>query len=175
MADSPTTAANMPGFRPPSLALATIGLALASFMQVLDTTIANVSLPAISGNLGASANQADRHAVQVGAGGECNRRAVVAQPMEVAVGHHHGVVIQRRARVEGAVRHQGRTARGLDHAEGRRNKFDMGTAAPHAGEQRFDLAGINARCDRHGQRPAAKVRRAGRRGEGLRLRGNGGR
>ena len=58
MADSPTTAANMPGFRPPSLALATIGLALASFMQVLDTTIANVSLPAISGNLGASANQA---------------------------------------------------------------------------------------------------------------------
>jgi DHA2 family multidrug resistance protein len=48
----------MPGFRPPNLALATIGLALASFMQVLDTTIANVSLPAISGNLGASANQA---------------------------------------------------------------------------------------------------------------------
>jgi DHA2 family multidrug resistance protein len=46
------------GFQPPSLALATIGLALASFMQVLDTTIANVSLPAISGNLGASANQA---------------------------------------------------------------------------------------------------------------------
>src|SRR4029078_10358105 len=29
-----------------------------SFMQVLDTTIANVSLPTISGNLGASANQA---------------------------------------------------------------------------------------------------------------------
>ena len=45
-------------FRPPSVALATIGLALASFMQVLDTTIANVSLPTISGNLGASANQA---------------------------------------------------------------------------------------------------------------------
>ena len=45
-------------FAPPNLALATIGLALASFMQVLDTTIANVSLPTISGNLGASANQA---------------------------------------------------------------------------------------------------------------------
>lgn len=45
-------------FRPPNLALTTIGLALASFMQVLDTTIANVSLPTISGNLGASANQA---------------------------------------------------------------------------------------------------------------------
>ncbi|MDB6163574.1 MAG: antiporter-2 family protein [Xanthomonadaceae bacterium] len=46
------------GFQPPNMALATIGLALASFMQVLDLTIANVSLPTISGNLGASANQA---------------------------------------------------------------------------------------------------------------------
>jgi DHA2 family multidrug resistance protein len=45
-------------FRPPNIALTTLGLALASFMQVLDTTIANVSLPAISGNLGGSANQA---------------------------------------------------------------------------------------------------------------------
>jgi DHA2 family multidrug resistance protein len=44
-------------FRPPSLALATVGLSLATFMQVLDTTIANVSLPTISGNLGASASQ----------------------------------------------------------------------------------------------------------------------
>lgn len=48
----------MQGFAPPNRALTTIGLALASFMQVLDTTIANVSLPAISGNLGGSANQA---------------------------------------------------------------------------------------------------------------------
>jgi len=46
------------GFRPPNLALATIGISLATFMQVLDITIANVSLPTISGNLGASANQA---------------------------------------------------------------------------------------------------------------------
>jgi DHA2 family multidrug resistance protein len=45
-------------FRPPSLVLATIGLTLASFMQVLDITIANVSLPTISGNLGASTSQA---------------------------------------------------------------------------------------------------------------------
>ena len=45
-------------FRPPNVALTTLGLALASFMQVLDTTIANVSLPTISGNLGGSANQA---------------------------------------------------------------------------------------------------------------------
>jgi MFS transporter, DHA2 family, multidrug resistance protein len=54
----PVPAAPAAGFRPPNLALTTIGLALASFMQVLDTTIANVSLPTISGNLGASANQA---------------------------------------------------------------------------------------------------------------------
>ncbi|KES21289.1 MULTISPECIES: DHA2 family efflux MFS transporter permease subunit [unclassified Pseudomonas] len=44
-------------FRPPSLALTTLGLALAIFMQVLDTTIANVALPTIAGNLGVSANQ----------------------------------------------------------------------------------------------------------------------
>ena len=55
---SAETAANMPGFAPPNRALTTIGLALASFMQVLDTTIANVSLPTISGNLGGSASQA---------------------------------------------------------------------------------------------------------------------
>ncbi len=50
--------ANPADFRPPNVALTTLGLAMASFMQVLDTTIANVSLPAISGNLGGSANQA---------------------------------------------------------------------------------------------------------------------
>lgn len=53
---SPSAAA--PAFRPSNMALTTIGLALASFMQVLDITIANVSLPTIAGNLGASANQA---------------------------------------------------------------------------------------------------------------------
>ena len=45
------------GFLPPSVALCTVGLAMASFMQVLDTTIANVSLPTIAGNLGASSSQ----------------------------------------------------------------------------------------------------------------------
>lgn len=45
------------GFAPPSLVLSTIGLSLATFMQVLDTTIANVSVPTIAGNLGVSANQ----------------------------------------------------------------------------------------------------------------------
>ena len=44
-------------FTPRSLVLATVGLALAIFMQVLDSTIANVSLPTIAGNLGASTQQ----------------------------------------------------------------------------------------------------------------------
>ncbi len=44
-------------FRPPNLALTTIGLSLATFMQVLDTTIANVSLPTIAGSLGVSNDQ----------------------------------------------------------------------------------------------------------------------
>ncbi len=54
---APAPAATGP-FRPANVPLTTVGLALASFMQVLDTTIANVSLPTISGNLGGSANQA---------------------------------------------------------------------------------------------------------------------
>ncbi|WP_417070222.1 DHA2 family efflux MFS transporter permease subunit [Niveibacterium terrae] len=44
-------------FRPANLALCTLGLSLATFMQVLDTTIANVSLPTIAGNLGVSSDQ----------------------------------------------------------------------------------------------------------------------
>ena len=44
-------------FVPPSVPMATVGLALAVFMQVLDGTIANVSLPTIAGNLGVSTNQ----------------------------------------------------------------------------------------------------------------------
>lgn len=44
-------------FRPANVPLAMIGLALATFMQVLDLTIANVSLPTIAGNLGASQDQ----------------------------------------------------------------------------------------------------------------------
>jgi len=39
------------------LAITAIALALGTFMQVLDTTIANVSLPTIAGNLGASTDQ----------------------------------------------------------------------------------------------------------------------
>ena len=41
-------------YKPPNLGLTTVGLALATFMQVLDTTIANVSLPTIAGNMGVS-------------------------------------------------------------------------------------------------------------------------
>ncbi|MGH8145524.1 MAG: DHA2 family efflux MFS transporter permease subunit [Rhodanobacteraceae bacterium] len=44
-------------FRPPSHGLTVVGLSLATFMQVLDLTIANVSLPTIAGNLGASQDQ----------------------------------------------------------------------------------------------------------------------
>jgi len=40
------------------LALGTLVLSLATFMNVLDTSIANVSLPAIAGDLGVSPNQA---------------------------------------------------------------------------------------------------------------------
>lgn len=44
-------------FTPPNLALAMIALACATFMQVLDATIANVALPTIAGDLGVSADQ----------------------------------------------------------------------------------------------------------------------
>jgi DHA2 family multidrug resistance protein len=40
-----------------ALGIAALGLSLASFMQILDQTIANVSLPTIAGNLGVSPNQ----------------------------------------------------------------------------------------------------------------------
>src|SRR5258708_3796414 len=39
------------------LAITSIALALGTFMQVLDTTIANVSIPTIAGNLGVSSSQ----------------------------------------------------------------------------------------------------------------------
>ncbi len=45
-------------FSGPALALVTIALALGNFMEVLDTTIANVALPHIAGDLGVGASQA---------------------------------------------------------------------------------------------------------------------
>jgi DHA2 family multidrug resistance protein len=44
-------------YRGVALALITIALSLATFMQVLDTSIANVSLPTIAGDLGVSPQQ----------------------------------------------------------------------------------------------------------------------
>ncbi len=40
-----------------ALALLTLALSMATFMQVLDTTIAKVAIPTIAGNLGASSSQ----------------------------------------------------------------------------------------------------------------------
>ena len=40
-----------------ALAVTALALALGTFMQVLDLTIANVSLPTIAGDLGASTDQ----------------------------------------------------------------------------------------------------------------------
>src|SRR5450755_2245055 len=54
----PTPApAVLPPLKGGMLALGTVALALATFMNVLDTSIANVSIPAISGDLGVSPNQ----------------------------------------------------------------------------------------------------------------------
>ena len=47
-----------PPLRGAKLAVTALVLALGTFMQVLDTTIANVALPTIAGNLGASTDQA---------------------------------------------------------------------------------------------------------------------
>ncbi|MHB1950697.1 MAG: DHA2 family efflux MFS transporter permease subunit [Acidiferrobacteraceae bacterium] len=49
--------ADRPLLAPAALAVLTLGLSLGTFMQVLDTSIANVSIPAISGNLGVSPDQ----------------------------------------------------------------------------------------------------------------------
>ncbi len=56
-ATAPTVGHSFDDFRPASLPLATIGLSLGTFMYALDMTIANVSLPTIAGNLGASQDQ----------------------------------------------------------------------------------------------------------------------
>ncbi len=57
MASTASAARAFGEFRPASLTLATIGLSLGTFMQVLDLSIANVSLPTIAGNLAASQDQ----------------------------------------------------------------------------------------------------------------------
>src|SRR6478672_6982550 len=52
-----TPAAAAPPLTGSALVLGTIALSLATFMNVLDTSIANVSIPAISGDLGVSPSQ----------------------------------------------------------------------------------------------------------------------
>ncbi len=54
---SPQSAAPAGAMTGTALAITAIALALGTFMQVLDTTIANVSIPTIAGNLGVSASQ----------------------------------------------------------------------------------------------------------------------
>ncbi len=57
---APTAAADRPGLgglAPVPKAVAAFALALGTFMQVLDSTIANVSIPTIAGDLGISTNQ----------------------------------------------------------------------------------------------------------------------
>ncbi len=49
--------AEAPPLRGSALVLGTVALSLATFMNVLDTSIANVSLPAIAGDLGVSTDQ----------------------------------------------------------------------------------------------------------------------
>src|SRR6185437_14179630 len=53
----PAAQAALPPLKGPTLALTALALALGTFMQVLDSTIANVSLPTIAGNLGVSPGQ----------------------------------------------------------------------------------------------------------------------
>src|SRR5450830_1133730 len=59
--DTPKTPATPPAPPPPltggKLVLATIAVALATFMNVLDSSIANVAIPTISGNLGVSVDE----------------------------------------------------------------------------------------------------------------------
>ncbi|MDR2452381.1 MAG: DHA2 family efflux MFS transporter permease subunit [Candidatus Accumulibacter sp.] len=53
----PAAPAGPPPLEGGARALATVALAMATFMNVLDTTIANVSIPTIAGDIGVSANQ----------------------------------------------------------------------------------------------------------------------
>ena len=56
-APAPSRPIELPPLTGSKLAIGTIALSLATFMNVLDTSIANVSLPAIAGDLGVSPDQ----------------------------------------------------------------------------------------------------------------------
>src|SRR5215813_14302558 len=57
MAAQPPGGSGPPPLEGSARAVASLAVALATFMNVLDTSIANVSIPAISGDLGVSPNQ----------------------------------------------------------------------------------------------------------------------
>ena len=57
MSASAATVAEAPTLSGASKAVTAVALALGTFMQVLDTSIANVSIPTISGDLGVSSDQ----------------------------------------------------------------------------------------------------------------------
>jgi MFS transporter, DHA2 family, multidrug resistance protein len=57
MSANPAIAVQAPTLSSAAKAVTAVALALGTFMQVLDTSIANVSIPTISGNLGVSADQ----------------------------------------------------------------------------------------------------------------------
>src|SRR6202789_1777021 len=54
---APGASIELPPLKGVQLAITSFALALGTFMQVLDSTIANVSLPTIAGNLGTSTDQ----------------------------------------------------------------------------------------------------------------------
>src|SRR6201992_1297298 len=54
---APGTPAPLPPLKGGPLAITALALALGTFMQMMDSTIANVSLPTIAGNLGTSTDQ----------------------------------------------------------------------------------------------------------------------
>src|SRR5437762_4256161 len=56
-APAPVNGASLPPLTGGALVLGSVALSLATFMNVLDLSIANVSIPAISGDLGVSPNQ----------------------------------------------------------------------------------------------------------------------
>jgi MFS transporter, DHA2 family, multidrug resistance protein len=54
---APTSPSPPPPLKGGQLVLATLAVALATFMNVLDSSIANVAIPTISGNLGVSVDE----------------------------------------------------------------------------------------------------------------------
>ena len=66
--------AALPPLSGATLVAGTVALSLATFMNVLDTTIANVSIPSIAGDLGVSPSQGT-WVITSFAVGQCHRRA----------------------------------------------------------------------------------------------------